>query len=94
MSETTCICSACFDRTPHTEATEDGMVVWSDCCNEALYELPEAIERFYREDLERILRGRTLYQIGSSDRHRLRFIEDALADYIEPGFRPTPKQAP
>ena len=93
MSATTCVCSACFDRTPHTEAVEDGMVLVSDCCGEALYEIPDAIERFYREDWDRILQGRTVYQLGSSDRHRLRFIEDALADYIEPGFRPTPKQA-
>lgn len=93
MRTTICLCSACFDRTPHVEAVLDGIVLVSDCCGEALYEVPVAIERFYRPDLARILQGKTVYEIGDNDRYRLRYIEDALADYIEPGFRPTPKKA-
>ena len=90
MSKTICVCSSCFDRTEHREAICDGLVETSECCNEALYELPEVIERFYRPQLAGILRGRTIYELGCADRHRLRVIEDALAGYIAPGYRPTP----
>lgn len=89
-SKTICVCSSCFVRTDHHEATCDGMVLTSECCNEALYEIPEMIERFYRAELDRIMRGRIIYELDAIERYRLRFIEDALAEYIEPGHRPTP----